>query len=619
MRRAIFAACRVFGVTAAAAFLVAWQLSPVPLVLKVVPAALVVLTLVRPSAGLLVTAGLGPVIGALAVRLASPYGATHAFEQLVLAVLLGAGLRVWRRPVPLQLAEPALLMASVAIGSAIAVQPVLLMHQVPGASAVEHLRILLSGAYFDHGMSGEPITFAAMTAEGLALAVVAERLVRDDAALAPQIVRMLVLGHAGLALASIDRVIGAALRTDTVLASIVRLLRTVRVSTYADLNAAGSALAMVFAAGLGLLLDSSRWRWPTSFALVARRCRPVVGGIAYCASGARRRAARTADRRSDLAARAHAMDRRGRDRRRHRNWSLGRRLLSGDSKHVSVIGARGARVPDEDRSRHVAICADPRRGDRAVLDRVGQIRWRAASVQHRQRKRAQQFSSSARRAGHRRRFGARAHARHALRRRAPRVYPAVPVQALPRHGDRRLRLDVDRRSSAAASEAGFAFWLLAGVLAGVTTPPALSGWRTVVALCAVTMLVIGPVRADRAIRDEGFEYVGAGVSGWRPELDGVRYREAGARFQLYLPSDGTAVTLPLRRAPNAADPLVVVPRVGRQRLDEVRLTGNAWLEVPIHLPTANRKFELVEFTVTGADASSTSTLVFVGKTVVRSR
>ena len=109
------------------------------------------------------------------------------------------------------------------------------------------------------------------------------------------------------------------------------------------------------------------------------------------------------------------------------------------------------------------------------------------------------------------------------------------------------------------------------------------------------------------------------MSGWRPELDGVRYREANATFQLYLPSDGTPVTLPLRRAPYAPDPLLITPASAGSLSTQVRLTGNAWLDVPIQLQKANRRFELVEFTATGADSSAASPFVLVGKTVVRSR
>jgi hypothetical protein len=139
-------------------------------------------------------------------------------------------------------------------------------------------------------------------------------------------------------------------------------------------------------------------------------------------------------------------------------------------------------------------------------------------------------------------------------------------------------------------------------------------------LAAAALLITGPVRADRAIREADFEHIGTGVSGWRrPDLDGVRYREANATFQLYLPSDGTPVTLPLRRAPNAPDPLLVTAHVGKQSVARVLLTGDAWLDVPIQLQKANRRFELVDFAVSGADSSTVSPLVLVGKTTVRSR
>jgi hypothetical protein len=170
------------------------------------------------------------------------------------------------------------------------------------------------------------------------------------------------------------------------------------------------------------------------------------------------------------------------------------------------------------------------------------------------------------------------------------------------------------------AESSFAFWLLAGVFAGMADPPSASWWRTMLAIAALALIVSAPIRADRAIRDAGFEHVGAGLTGWRPALDGVRYREAGATFKLYLPSDGTPVTLPLRRAPGAPDPLVVTLRFGGRQLDRVSLAGDAWLNLAIQLPNAHRRFALAEFSAAASDNGPTSgPLVLVGKSEVRSR
>jgi len=615
MRASILGAFRVLGLAAGAALFVSWQLTPVPIILKVLPMGLLVLSLVRPSAGLLVMAGLGPVIGGLGVVLASRFGATHAFEQLVLAVVIGAGLRMWRATVPLQLTEPALLLAAVAVASAIAVQPLMLLYQNPGASTVEQFRILLSGDYFDRGMIGQPLSFAVMTAEALAIAVVAERLVREDHALAPQVVRMTVVGHAGLALISILRVTGAALQTEHPLSSIVRLLREVRVSTYADVNAAGSVLAMVLLAGLGLVSDV-RSRWLTLTAL------PVIA-VGLWLSGSRTALVALILGVLGLSI-LEAVQRRGR----------GRLLVVGALAGATAIGLwvgasyRGPRN----------VAASTAIGYREFMSHVAVDMWRSAPVLGVGIGRF--WVESAKFGGPQRPYGIlnenahnnflQALAEEGL---VGLIALLVGLGTLFTAAFRAVTSTFTRFLSAGIvvfvltwlgghplllAEAGFAFWLLAGVLSGLASPPSVGGWRKLLVLVAVAVLITGPVRADRAIRDADFEYVGAGVSGWRSELDGVRYREASATFQLYLPSDGTPVTLPLRRAPDAPDPLVITARVGKQSVAEVRLAGSVWLNVRIQLPKVNRRFELVNFTATGVDSSAPSPLVLVGKTVVRS-
>ncbi len=616
MRAAILAACRALGLAAGVALFVSWQLTPVPIILRVLPLGVLVLSLVRPSAGLLVMAGLGPVVGGLAVVVASPFGAMHAFEQLVLAVVIGAGLRIWRGTVPLQLTEPALLLAAAAVASAIAVQPLMLLYQNPGASTAEHLRILLSGGYFDRGMIGQPLSFAVMTAEALALAVVAERLVREDHALAPQVVRMMVVGHAGLALISITRIIGAAIQTEHPLSSIVRLLREVRVSTYADLNAAGSVLAMVLVAGLGLVAEF-RSRWLTLIAL------PIIA-VGLWLSGSRT---------ALLALGLGILGLSILEAVRRRGW--GHLLVVGALVGALAIGLWvGVSHPAP---RNVA--ASTAIGYREFMSRVAVDMWRSAPVLGVGIGRF--WIESAKFGGPDRPYeivNENAHNNFlqvlaeeglvgliallvvlatlfmATFRMAQSPFTrflatGIAVFVLTWLGGHPLLL----------AEAGFAFWLLAGVLGGLTGPPWVSGWRMLVVIAAAAVLITGPVRAELAIRDAGFEYIGTGVSGWRPELDGVRYREANATFQLYLPSDGTPVTLPLRRAPDAPDPLLITAHVGRQSVAQLRLTGNAWLDVPIQLPKTSRKFELVDFAVTGADSSAASPLVLVGKTVVRPR
>lgn len=619
-RRVIFVAFRVSGLAIALAIFIAWQFSPSPVALKLLPAAVLALTLYRPAAGLLAMAGLGPVAGGWAVALASPYGASHAFEQLVLGVLIGAGIRVWRPPIPLRLAEPALLLAAVAIASAIAVQPALLLHQSPGVSTLEHIRILLSGAYFDRGMLPAPLSIGVMTAESLALAIVAERLVREDPTLGPRVVAMVVVGHAGLAAISINRLIGAALQTDQVLPSIARLLRVVRVSTYADLNAAGSVLAMVFVAGTGLLAGSSRWRWLTAIALVAV-------GVGLWLAGSRTALLALAAGLLILLI-AEAIRRRGPIR-----W-----LAAGTIVGVVAIGLFAAASYPAIRNTSPSSALQVR----GFLTGIGFEMWRSAPILGIGIGRF--WAESSDYGGPVRPYGIVNENAHdnflqvlAEEGIVGFVALVVALGALfaPARGPTIMQSPFHRSLAVGTgvfvltwlgghplllAEAGYAFWLLAGVLAGSTAAPRPGQWwRLLVAVAAVALIVTAPLRAGRAIREMEFEEVPTGLSGWRAVLDGVRYRGAGATFELYVPSDGTAVTLPMRRGPGAQDPLVMVMRIGGQQVSQFQVPGY-WQPIFIQLPKASRRYELVEFAVVGAQSSPESApLVLVGKMEVKSR
>jgi O-Antigen ligase len=161
-------------------------------------------------------------------------------------------------------------------------------------------------------------------------------------------------------------------------------------------------------------------------------------------------------------------------------------------------------------------------------------------------------------------------------------------------------------------EASFAFWLTFGVLAGLTAPPRAAGWRGFLAIAAAIVLLTAPVRAAHALRQAELEHVALGLSHWQPEIDGVRYRIAGSSFELYLPGDGTAVDLPLRRSPVASDPLAVAIRVNGQKLYEPLVSGDAWQQIRLQLPKTNRRFVLVQFEVSPSQPDGTPVL-FVGR------
>jgi hypothetical protein len=167
-------------------------------------------------------------------------------------------------------------------------------------------------------------------------------------------------------------------------------------------------------------------------------------------------------------------------------------------------------------------------------------------------------------------------------------------------------------------EASFAFWLIFGVLAGLTPPPAAVAWRGPVALAAALLIVTGPFRAAEAIRAAHLEHVAVGLSSWQAELDGVRYRIASKSFALYLPEDGSTVTLPVRRAPRAPDHLMLTASVDGRRLYEVVVSGDAWQNIRLQLPKGRRRFARTDFEIKSISAGTVETpALYVGKAVQR--
>ena len=77
MTSAILAAFRGVGLVLAFAIQIAWLFQPVPALVKILPASLLVLSIARPPAGLVVVAGMGPMADAIS------FFGRHGFEKHV--------------------------------------------------------------------------------------------------------------------------------------------------------------------------------------------------------------------------------------------------------------------------------------------------------------------------------------------------------------------------------------------------------------------------------------------------------------------------------------------------------------------------------------------------------
>jgi len=618
VRSAVLTAFRIVGLGLAFALQLSWLAQPLPLVVKLLPASLFVLSVVRPDHGLLVLAGLGPMANAIGTWFHSPLPGIRLLEQLILALVSGAGLRWWRGPDSTRLADPAALVAASAAASCIAVQPALLIQRMPEVTFWAHLRTLLqNGDYFVRSGLWDPLFFASLTIEGVALAVTAERIVRRVPASALGALRMAVAGHAGVAALNLQQVIGAAIRAGDAWRQLPRVVRDVRVSLFYDVNAAGSVFLLILLAGVGLLRTAARLRWEIAVVLLL-----IALGLWLAGS----RAAFVALAATLVAMlSATAWKRAGTVR-----WialaAIAGILIAGGLASILYPSARNVALGTASSTRRILMETSVNMWRSAPVFGVGIGRFYEESVHYG----ADALVTAAETAGVRE----NAHnnflqvlATEGLVGLAALLITlgVVLVAALRTAGG---AAGAQRRWLTAGiagylltwlfghpqlvPEAAFAFWMLLGVLAGMLPSPTYPRSRLALPLIAALVLVSAPFRAAAAIRQMDFEHVAIGVSPWQPALDGIRYRAAPVAFGLYLPADGTAVDLPLRRAPGAADPLAVAIILNGRKLYEPLVSGNAWQQIRVQLPKTNRRFARVEFEVSPPQSDGKPVLL-VGK------
>ena len=599
MTHGLLAAFRIAGLLLAVALQTAWLFQPVPIATKILPVAMLILSAARPTAGLLLLAGLGPMANAISLWLQSPVAGIRLLEQLVLAFVTAAGLRWWHAADRARLGATAALLAASAAASFIAVQPALLLQRLPGIPMWDHVRALLvRGDYFVRSNVWDPLFFAALTIEGVALAVAVERVVRRHPESAGQALRMAVAGQAGVAALNVQQAIGAAIRSGDAWREISRIVRDLRVSLFYDVNAAGSVFVLHFLAGVGLLRTSA-FRWLTVALLTI-----VMFGIWLAGS----RMALVALVITGLAMVCLATIR------------SGARLKAAGIAVAGIVVAAALAVALYPSTRNISL--KPAATARQIMAETSLNMWKAAPVFGIGVGRFFEESSRFGAAALVTKLGAppneNAHnyflqvlSTEGLIGLAALLMALGTVLAPAVRAERAASVPLRRWLLAGVvaclltwltghpqlvPEAAFAFWLLFGVLAASTPVPG-ARWPAAVAVAAVVLLATGPFRASHGVSQMDFEHVGVGLSPWQPEADGFRYRLAGPSFMLYLPADGRSVDLPLRRAPGAPDPLAVTIVEAGRKLYEPLLSGDAWQVIRVQLPKSTRRFAPVEFTV----------------------
>ncbi len=225
----------------------------VPLLLKIVGAAVLAVTAARPAVGLCLAAGLLPMAPALGAASGAQIGPAAA-EALVLPFLVAgfARLAFERGPVRSRLAAPAWVFAAVvAAGCATLV--------AADAPIWRHL----TREYVVDARGFRDLHLAVSWIEALALAVLVERLARRHPAWIEPVVRMAIAGGGAAAAFAVNRVADVMIRSADPLGAFAWLVREYRFSPfYPDLNAAGSAAALFLIPAVWLAAARrQRWAW----------------------------------------------------------------------------------------------------------------------------------------------------------------------------------------------------------------------------------------------------------------------------------------------------------------------------------------------------------------------
>ena len=590
-------------------FPITWFLSSVPLALKAGVAALLVVAAFRPGLALVIFAGLAPLSTSITGLTGLPSLGAALLEAMTMSIVFGVVVRYPTGP-GTRLALPAIFMGAVAIASGLSELPARFMMETQEHLGAGPIGRLLVQHAFDRLAALDPWYFALLVVEGAALAWAAERLIRQDAELAPKVVWCALLGHAGVAVLNLVRLIGASLRADEFPSSLPRIFLSVRVNTQYDVNAAASILVMVILAAVGLASRRSR------AALV-----PLIGIaiVSLWVAGSRvAMAALLVSLVGVLIVRA--------GRSAKALWIAGGVAIVSIAAISWVVIANPAQrnlsLPATIASRAVLFKAAAGMIADAPLLGVGAGTFLEESPNYGAEALAPLVYD------HRTRDNAHNYFLQTLAEQGAVglialvvMLAAALVPAL-RAGPRRDVLLTWLLAGIVASiltwmtghpllltEAAMMFWLFIGTLAGLTAPPATRPIaRRLVA--AATLIVLASIAPRSLANERGviLEHRGIGVSRWQDAVDGERYREAGTEFSLFLPAEA-AMTLPIRSA--GGSPVTVELRIDSRPIDAVVAPPGMWRQVRVQLPESRSRYIKVDFRVT--DPASCERCLWIGK------
>jgi hypothetical protein len=166
-------------------------------------------------------------------------------------------------------------------------------------------------------------------------------------------------------------------------------------------------------------------------------------------------------------------------------------------------------------------------------------------------------------------------------------------------------------------EPAMTFWLLLGVVCGwgatiAMAPPArptlwIAGGLIVVVAASV------PLRVVRQRANFDLEHRGVGLSAWQTAIDGIRYRLAGSKSSVFVPSDTQMIVVPLRSVSPAGEIDVRLSLDGRPA-DVVKVSDDRWQQLRLQMPQDRRgpRFRRLDLQ-TDAIASGDSPVLMIGK------
>jgi O-antigen ligase len=569
-----------------------------------------VLSAVRPFYGLLLLAGIGPIVTALAIVLHADKAGVHFPEALTLAFIAGAAARRTSSgglpAMPRRILWPAGILVALALASALVNGALLATEQEGPGSAGRFARTLVADYLVQHNT----VTIALQFAEGLVLFVLAAAVSAAQRDASRRVLLMLVAGATGAAVLNIVRIVTAALRQAEAVPALMTYFAQARVSLqFSDWNAAGSFFAMTllvaiaFASGRGgagyaiaaatiavaLWLTGSRVAmaavlaiviaaalvalWRTSgrqkkllaLAAIALAIAAVVASVLWYPSGRNDSAMFSITTRLEL-------------------WKAGLRMMWTDPLFGVGLGRFYDLSPDY-ASATLQVIWRPRENAHnyfiQVLAELG-IPGLALFVAVHVLSLKQGWQA----------------ANNPL---PSRLWLAGPLAFL---------LTCLTGHSFLIPDVTFAFWItlaLAAASGPIAAPVASGARRRFITATALTVLAIAavlPMRMRAAVLRANMANASEGLSAWQAE-PGMRYRSAGSRAAFFVPSGARSVQLRFRAGPDAPQRILVRVFLEGREANQVELQqGEDWRTVRLVQP--NRRplpdFLRIDVETSGIDA-----------------